>query len=96
MFLQVQSLSDNATRDPTFVGTLFEALPFTQKTGSSALLVLSNCIDLAKNQSRTALRDGFHEKLSFTHWMGLLLLGRPTLATFSLLLSTTNAVEPRK
>jgi hypothetical protein len=77
---------------PSFHGLL---LRFPRFCGSSAPFVLSNCVDRAPNQCRWALEDISPKKSTLTHSVGVRCLSRPTLATFSLLLSTRNAEEPQ-
>src|SRR5258708_170936 len=70
-------------------------LQSTRKTGSSALSVLSHCVDPPRNQCRTALKDVSLKKTSLTHCVGVRCLTRPAPTAFSLLLSTPNAEEPK-
>ncbi len=69
-------------------------LSSTCYTGSSALSVLSHCVDQPRNQCRTALKEVSLKKPSLTHCVGVCCLTRPAPTAFSLLLSTTNAEEP--
>ena len=47
-----------------------------------------------KKPMQNGIEGCFPKKSSLTHWVGVRCLPRPALATFSLLLSMTNAEEP--